>query len=167
MDPTAAAAVGGGGGLLSAYLGTKVLDQAGFKQSTAATLDQILNLITARLALAVLIAVLGRSLAPSSAWGSAALWPTPSLQATAIRWWPCPQPSSACTSSPSPIPRRRPRSFGSGAATCKFMDRKCRVRSMNLHLHPSADILHANPGAVNARQTSQAIRAKLLELRAA
>jgi putative ABC transport system permease protein len=45
--------------LLAQYPGAKVLDQNGFKRSTAATLDQILNLMTALLALAVLIALLG------------------------------------------------------------------------------------------------------------
>jgi putative ABC transport system permease protein len=47
------------GGLLGPYPGAKVLDQSGFKRSTGAALDQILNLITALLALAVLIALLG------------------------------------------------------------------------------------------------------------
>ncbi len=46
-------------GLLGAYPGAKVLDQAGFKQATGATLDQILNLLVALLALAVVIALLG------------------------------------------------------------------------------------------------------------
>ncbi len=46
-------------GLLGPYPGAKVLDQAGFKQSTGATLDQILNLLVALLALAVVIALLG------------------------------------------------------------------------------------------------------------
>jgi putative ABC transport system permease protein len=46
-------------GMLGAYPGAKVLDQAGFKQATAATLDQILNLLVALLALAVIIALLG------------------------------------------------------------------------------------------------------------
>jgi putative ABC transport system permease protein len=46
-------------GLLGAYPGAKVLDRAGFERSTAATLDQILNLLVALLALAVVIALLG------------------------------------------------------------------------------------------------------------
>ena len=45
--------------LLGAYPGAKLLDQNGFKRSASATLDQILNLMTALLALAVLIALLG------------------------------------------------------------------------------------------------------------
>jgi putative ABC transport system permease protein len=47
------------GALLGSYPGAKVLDQRGFKRATAATLDQILNLITALLALAIVIALLG------------------------------------------------------------------------------------------------------------
>jgi putative ABC transport system permease protein len=47
------------GPLLGAYPGAKLLDQNGFKRSASATLDQILNLMTALLALAVLIALLG------------------------------------------------------------------------------------------------------------
>jgi putative ABC transport system permease protein len=47
------------GGMLGAYPGAKVLDQAGFKRATGATLDQILNLLVALLALAVIIALLG------------------------------------------------------------------------------------------------------------
>jgi putative ABC transport system permease protein len=46
-------------GMLGAYPGARVLDRAGFKQSTGATLDQILNLLVALLALAVIIALLG------------------------------------------------------------------------------------------------------------
>jgi putative ABC transport system permease protein len=45
--------------LLGAYPGAKLLDQNGFKRSASATLDQVLNLMTALLALAVLIALLG------------------------------------------------------------------------------------------------------------
>jgi putative ABC transport system permease protein len=46
-------------GLLGPYPGAKVLDADGFKRSSGATFDAILNLITALLALAVLIALLG------------------------------------------------------------------------------------------------------------
>jgi putative ABC transport system permease protein len=47
------------GDLLGPYPGAKVLDAGGFKQAGGATLDSMLNLITALLALAVLIALLG------------------------------------------------------------------------------------------------------------
>lgn len=46
-------------GLLGPYPGAKVLDAGGFKRANGATFDAILNLITALLALAVLIALLG------------------------------------------------------------------------------------------------------------
>ncbi len=46
-------------GLLGPYPGARVLDAGGFKRANGATLDAILNLITALLALAVLIALLG------------------------------------------------------------------------------------------------------------
>jgi putative ABC transport system permease protein len=46
-------------GLLGPYPGAKVLDAGGFKRAKGATFDAILNLITALLALAVLIALLG------------------------------------------------------------------------------------------------------------
>jgi putative ABC transport system permease protein len=46
-------------GLLGPYPGARVLDAGGFKRANGATLDSILNLITALLALAVLIALLG------------------------------------------------------------------------------------------------------------
>ena len=54
-----AAARGHVAGLLGPYPGAKVLDAGGFKRSSGATFDAILNLITALLALAVLIALLG------------------------------------------------------------------------------------------------------------
>ena len=46
-------------GLLGPYPGAKVLDAGGFKRANGATFDAILDLITALLALAVLIALLG------------------------------------------------------------------------------------------------------------
>jgi putative ABC transport system permease protein len=46
-------------GLLGAYPGAQVLDRAGYQNATGAMLDQLLNLITGLLVLAVIIALLG------------------------------------------------------------------------------------------------------------